>query len=149
MRIEVGMAPLTVSRGRPCTLLCALVPACAVAIMLAGCGPAAEATSAPPRPVRTVAAEKAHIGEEVVLTGHVGAENEASLAFRIGGRIIERLANVGDRVEPDQVLAKLDPRDELNALRSAQAGLTAAQGQLVEVSNNFDRQKTRRHSGTR
>jgi multidrug efflux pump subunit AcrA (membrane-fusion protein) len=51
------------------------------------------------------------------------------------------LAKVGDRVEPDQVLAKFDPQDELNALRSAQAALTAAQGQLVEASNNFDRQK--------
>jgi RND family efflux transporter MFP subunit len=70
------------------------------------------------------------------------AENEPVLAFRIGGRIIERLADVGDRVEPDQVLAKLDPQNELNALRSAQAALSAAQGQLVEVSNNFDRQKT-------
>ena len=48
---------------------------------------------------------------------------------------------MGDRVEPDQVLAKLDPQDELNTLRSAQAVLTAAQGQLIEASNNFDRQK--------
>ena len=70
------------------------------------------------------------------------AENEAALAFRIGGRIIERLAGVGDHVKPDQVLAKLDPQNELNALRSAQAALSAAQGQLVEASNNFDRQNS-------
>jgi RND family efflux transporter MFP subunit len=77
----------------------------------------------------------------VVLTGQISAENEASLAFRIGGRIIERLADVGDRVEPDQVLAKLDPQNELNALRSAQAALHAAEGQLIEVTNTFDRQR--------
>ncbi len=63
-----------------------------------------------------------------------------SLAFRIGGRILKRFANVGDRVEPDKVLATLDPVDELNALRSATAALSAAEGQLVEASNNFDRQ---------
>ena len=63
-----------------------------------------------------------------------------NLAFRIGGRIIERKGEVGDKVEPDQVLAKLDPQDELNTLRSAQAALTAAQAQQVEAQNTFDRQ---------
>jgi RND family efflux transporter MFP subunit len=53
---------------------------------------------------------------------------------------LKRSANVGDRVVPDEVLATLDPVDELNALRSATAALSAAEGQLVEASNNFDRQ---------
>jgi RND family efflux transporter MFP subunit len=39
-------------------------------------------------------------------------------------------------------LAKLDPQNELNALRSAQAALSAAEGRLVETSNAFDRQRT-------
>jgi len=38
---------------------------------------------------------------------------------------------VGDHVEPDQVLAKLDPQNELNALRSARAALSPAQGKPV------------------
>ncbi len=93
--------------------------------------------------VRTViTVEKARWAKQFVLTGQIQAENEAALAFRIGGRIIERSAGVGDHVAPDQVLAKLDPQDELNALRSAQAALSAAQGQLVEARNNFDRQNT-------
>ena len=131
------MAPVPVIRQ----MLYAMSLGPAVVFLLAGCEPTVEANPSPVRPVRTVTAEKRHIGEQVVLTGHINAENEAALAFRIGGRIIERLADVGDRVEPDQVLAKLDPQDELNALRSAQAALAAAQGQLVEASNNFDRQK--------
>ena len=76
----------------------------------------------------------------MVLTGDIRAENEVNLAFRIGGRIIERKGEVGDKVEPDQVLAKLDPQDELNALRSAQAALAAARAQEVEAQGNFDRQ---------
>jgi membrane fusion protein, multidrug efflux system len=134
------MPMLSVSRQS--NLLCALALTQALASLLAGCQPAADAETPPARPVRTVTAEKGYTGEQVVLTGQINAEKESSLAFRIGGRIIQRLANVGDRVEPDQVLAKLDPQDELNALRSAQAALAAAQGQFVEVSNNFDRQKT-------
>jgi len=114
----------------------------AVTLMLASCERKTEEKVVQARPVRTITAEKGGVGETVVLTGQINAENEAALAFRIGGRIIERLANVGDRVEPDQVLARLDPQNELNALRSAQAALTAAEGQLVEASNTFDRQRT-------
>jgi membrane fusion protein, multidrug efflux system len=133
---------MTISRQCCRNGLCGLSLASALAVVLAGCEPATEAYPPAPRPVRTVTAEQGHVGEQVVLTGQISAENEAALAFRIGGRILERLADVGDRVEPDQVLAKLDPQDELNALRSAKAALAAAQGQLVEVSNNFDRQET-------
>jgi RND family efflux transporter MFP subunit len=135
------MAPLTLSWQGRRNLGCALLLCPALAIMLGGCEPTADANPPPVRPVRTITAERGHVGEQVVLTGQINAEKETALAFRIGGRIIERLANVGDRVEPDQVLAKLDPQDELNTLRSAQAALTAAQGQLVEASNNFDRQQ--------
>jgi len=109
---------------------------------LAGCERKTAAKPVEARPVRTITAEKSGAGETVVLTGQISAENEASLAFRIGGRIIERLVDVGARVEPDQVLARLDPQNELNALRSAQAALSAAEGKLVEASNTFDRQKT-------
>jgi hypothetical protein len=83
---------------------------------------------------------KGDIGETVVLTGQILAENEVSLSFRIGGRILTRSANVGDRVVPDEVLATLDPVDEQDALRPATAALSAAEGQMVEASNNFDRQ---------
>jgi membrane fusion protein, multidrug efflux system len=39
------------------------------------------------------------------------------------------------------VLARLDPQDEQNGLRSAQANLAAAQGQLTQARNNFERQR--------
>ena len=118
-----------------------LMPLIAAAL-LAGCQP--EAETAPPevRPVRTVTVAKRDVGETVTYTGRIQAEDEARLAFRIGGRMIERSVNVGDRVSAGQVVAKLEPQDELNALRSAQAAVTAAQAQFIEAKSNFDRQKT-------
>jgi RND family efflux transporter MFP subunit len=118
----------------------ALVAASALALFMASCNQEAKTEPPQPRPVRTVTVEKGTVGESVSLTGDIRAENEVNLAFRIGGRIIERKGEVGDMVEPDQVLAKLDPQDELNTLRSAQAALTAAQAQQVEAQNTFDRQ---------
>ena len=85
---------------------------------------------------------KREIGETVSYTGRIEAENETRLSFRISGRMIERSANVGDRVEPGQVAAKLEPQDELNALRSAQAAVAAAQAQFAEAKSNYERQRT-------
>ena len=85
---------------------------------------------------------EARVGETVSDTGRIQAENETRLAFRISGRMVERPINVGDHVDPGQVVAKLEPQDELNALRTAQASVAAAQGQLNQAQSNFDRQKT-------
>jgi len=114
----------------------------ALVFSAAGCTRETTAEAPPPRPVRTVIAEKRDLGQSVVLTGQILAEKESSLAFRIGGRIIERVADVGHRVEPDQVLAKLDPQNELNALRSARAALSTAQSRLEKDANQFHRQET-------
>ncbi len=119
-------------RGWAFTVL--LLPA--VAMLLAGCEPKAKAKVVEARPVRTITAQKSGVGETVVLTGQISAENEAALAFRIGGRIIERLASVGDRIGPDQVLAKLDPQNELNGLRSAQAALSRC-GRAIDRGNQY------------
>jgi multidrug efflux pump subunit AcrA (membrane-fusion protein) len=111
------------------------------AVALSACHKEAEATAPEVRPVRAVTVSVQPAGESVVLTGHIEAENEAALGFRISGRMIERLVNVGDRIKPGQVLARLDPQDERNGLRSAQANLAAAQGQLTQARNNFERQR--------
>jgi membrane fusion protein, multidrug efflux system len=116
--------------------------ALAVLTIAAACGPSEEAAAPEIRPVRVVTVEEREGGETVSLTGTVQAENEVNLAFRIGGRLIERLVNVGDRVEAGQVVARLDPEDDENALRAARAELAAAQGQLVEAQNNYERQQT-------
>lgn len=76
----------------------------------------------------------------VTLTGRIEAEDEVALAFRISGRLIENNMRLGDRVEAGQVIARLEPQNETNALRAAQASLAAAQGQLTKARNHFERQ---------
>jgi len=116
-------------------------PMLAVVIALMGCQKEKAAEAPAPRPVRTVTVAPQETAEAVVLTGHIAAENEASLGFRIGGRLIERPVNVGDHVDAAQVVAKLDPQDEVNALRSAQAALASARARLTEARDAFERQR--------
>jgi RND family efflux transporter MFP subunit len=124
--------------GRGPRLLFAVATLAFVAV---GCKRETTTEAPPPRPVRTVIAEKGELGQSIVLTGQILAEKETALAFRIGGRILNRSAGVGDHVQPDQVLAKLDPQNELNALRSARAALSAAQSRLEQDANQFQRQQ--------
>jgi len=91
------------------------------------------------RPVRTVTIEKRDTGVPVVLTGSIRAQDEAPLAFRVSGRMIERRVNLGDRVQRGQVVARLETQNEQNALRQARANLAAAQGQLTNARNNLRR----------
>lgn len=110
--------------------------------MLIACRPEAETTQSIARPVRTVVAEKRVSATPVTFTGRIEAYDEAALAFRISGRVLERDVNVGDRVEAGQLIARLEPQNELNALRAAQANLTAARGRLTQARNHFERQDT-------
>jgi RND family efflux transporter MFP subunit len=118
-----------------------LISVVAVALLGVGCEREAKVEAPPPRPVRTVVAEKTELGQSVSFTGQIQAEKEVTLAFRIGGRILERTVDTGDTVKPDQVVAKLDPQNELNALRSARAALSAAEGRLTQEAAQFDRQR--------
>src|SRR5215470_12832551 len=92
------------------------------------------------RPVRSVVVEKRRVGDPAVGTGHLRARDEVNLAFRIAGRIIERRAGVGDRVEAGQVVALLDSEVERNTRNSAKADVAAAQATL-DQSVAFERRQ--------
>jgi len=93
------------------------------------------------RPVRAVAVERVAEGETVSLTGHVRAKDQASLAFRLDGRMIERPVNVGDVLTAGQVVAKLDPQIQQNSLRTAEGNLSSLEAQLREARITFWRQQ--------
>ena len=117
-----------------------LLLAAASCLVLAGCRQE-EAAQPDIRPVRTIVTSNRTGGDTIFQTGHVEAQNEVTYSFRIGGRIVERLVDVGNVVKPGQVLARLDPLNEQSALRSAQAGLSAANAALNQASAAYDRQK--------
>jgi membrane fusion protein, multidrug efflux system len=110
-------------------------------LALAACEAEDEAEASDVRPVRVVVAEEGTGGEVLSLAGTVESQIEVDLAFRINGRLTERLVEVGDTVEAGQLVARLDPQDERNGLRAAEANLAAAAGQLSEARINYDRQR--------
>ena len=113
-----------------------------LASLVAACDSEEEVAEVEVRPVRVVTVEERAGGELVTLAGTVESQIEVNLAFRIGGRMTERLVGVGDEIEAGQLVARLDPTDEENALRAAQASQVAAEGQLSEARINYERQRT-------
>ncbi|WP_192559479.1 efflux RND transporter periplasmic adaptor subunit [Pseudomonas allokribbensis] len=83
----------------------------------------------------------ADFAASVTLTGDVQARVQTELSFRVGGKIIQRMVDVGDRVSAKQVLAKLDPKDLQTNVDSAQAQVLAEQARVKQSAAAFVRQQ--------
>src|ERR1700704_579192 len=92
------------------------------------------------RPVRVTSVQHALSGDTISLTGQIQAKDEINLAFRIGGRVQERNVTVGDPVTPSQIVARIEPQDFQNALRSAEADLASAHAVLANAQATEGRQ---------
>jgi membrane fusion protein, multidrug efflux system len=111
----------------------------AATLPLVACGKE-QAKKVEVRPVRVTSVQHTPSGEIISLTGQIQAKDQANLAFRIGGRLQERNVTVGDPVTPGQIVAKIEPQDYQNALRSAEADLASAQAVLANAQHAEGRQ---------
>ncbi|TPN56410.1 efflux RND transporter periplasmic adaptor subunit [Mesorhizobium sp. B1-1-9] len=116
--------------------------ACTTVLLLAGCQKQEAAAKKLPIMVRTETVAMADYAPRTSLTGVIAARTLNNLSFRVGGRVAERLVDVGQHVDQGTVLARIDPQEQESDLRSAQADLDAAQAQLTQSAAAFERQKT-------
>ena len=131
---------LSRSHAQPLLALAALV-------LLAGC----DANTAPapkterPVGVQRVTFENQDSAREFV--GVVKARYENDLGFRVAGKIVTRVVNVGDRVHVGDVVARLDPQDLKLQVESADAELVAATSNLAQAAADLERYTTLRGRG--
>ncbi|TGQ06415.1 efflux RND transporter periplasmic adaptor subunit [Mesorhizobium sp. M4B.F.Ca.ET.215.01.1.1] len=113
------------------------VLACGAAIVWHGAR--SEASSAKPDAPETKlvkAVEVTPVANAEVRTaiGEIRPRLESDLGFRVSGKLIERMAEIGSTVKKGEVLARIDDQDYRNRLLSAEADVAAAQAVLVEAS---------------
>src|SRR5215467_2080268 len=120
---------------RPVRALAAL----AALLVLAGCqaNTAPAAKSERPVQIQRVSFQDADRAREFV--GVVRPRYETDLGFRVAGKIVTRIVNVGDRVAVGDVVARLDPEDLRLQLQSADAELAAATSNLAQAAAVFER----------
>ena len=83
----------------------------------------------------------------IVLTGDVQARVRTELSFRVSGRVIERMVDVGAHVNAQDVLARIDPTEQQADMEGAKAVVSAAEAQLKVATATFERQKFLMTSG--
>src|ERR1051325_5931880 len=66
-------------------------------------------------------------------TGIVEARVQTDLGFRVGGKILERSVNMGQRVKRGQVLMRLDSVDLNLSLAAQQANVEAARAKYIQA----------------
>jgi RND family efflux transporter MFP subunit len=117
-----------------------ILAALALLPLLAACqDQAASAVGAPERPVQVqrVAFSASTASREFV--GVVRARHETDLGFRVAGKIVARIVNVGDRVRAGDTVARLDSQDLKLQVESAEAELAAATSNLAQAAADAER----------
>ena len=109
-----------------------------IVLCLAACSrhePAAE----PVRAVRTTTVAAAATAGVFEYAGEVRARTESRLSFRVGGKMVRRLVDLGDTVKAGQVLAELDARDLRLGQDAARASVAAATASYDQSLADFKR----------
>src|SRR5262245_7303750 len=89
--------------------------------MNANASRAIAANEPPVRPARVVEIAYQQRSRSLVLAGTVVPRIETTLGFRVAGKIVTRLVDVGATVTPGDVIAQLDPADYRLAVDNARA----------------------------
>ena len=110
------------------------------ALVLAACSPSAPLDE-PVRAVKVLTVGSASIAAGDEYAGEVRARIESRLGFRVGGKIIKRQAELGQRVKAGQILAQLDPQDYKLAADAARAQVAAAATNRDLAAADFKRYK--------
>jgi len=66
-------------------------------------------------------------------TGIVEARVQSDLGFRVGGKVLERSVNVGERVHKGQILMRLDSVDLKLSVAAQQANVEAARAKYIQA----------------
>lgn len=136
-----GFSMRTPSASRPIHRPSRFLLLAASALVLAACSQPAP----PEEPVRSVKLMTVGVGalqSQVEYAGEVRARVESRLGFRVAGKIVQRQAELGQRVKAGDVLAQLDPRDYQLAADSARAQLASATTQRDLAAADYKRYQT-------
>lgn len=102
----------------------------ALGLGLTGCNEKKEEAAEVVRPVKVVEIAQADTTRKLDYSGVVRARTDMNLGFRVNGKIVERKVDIGQRVKPGDVIARMDATDYILAVRRSQADLDAAEKQV-------------------
>src|SRR3954452_17758650 len=128
----------TVMKRRPAVVLGGVLIAVSGAAALAAVSMHTQGASAvsDPReeaPIISLVAATQVAGPERRFTGVVAARVQSNLGFRVAGKIVERLVNVGQQVKAGQPLMRIDETDLRLALTAKRNAVAAARASVIQL----------------
>jgi RND family efflux transporter MFP subunit len=122
------------------TLKSSLSVSATVFVMLAltACSPK-QAAPEPIRAVKLMTVGASDLNVQGEYAAEVKARVETRLGFRVGGKVLVRQVEAGQRVKAGQVLAEIDPQDYALAAQAAQAQVVGARSQRDLAAADFKR----------
>jgi len=81
------------------------------------------------RPVRVMTVDLRNVARTIEYAGEVRARYETRLAFRVGGKIVERRVDIGSRVRAGDTIARLDATDLMLGAASARAQIASLESE--------------------
>ncbi|HEX2205804.1 MAG TPA: efflux RND transporter periplasmic adaptor subunit [Longimicrobium sp.] len=99
----------------------------------------ADAAEAPA--FRFAAVERGDLEAAVSATGTLGAVTTVQVGTQVSGQVSAIYADFNDRVRKGQLIARIDPTLQEQAVRDAQAGLERAQAELAQAEREYERNR--------
>lgn len=100
----------------------------------------AEARSAPT--FRFAAVERATLESTVSSTGALSAVRTVQVGTQVSGQVSALYVDFNDKVKKGQLLARIDPTLQQQAVAESQAALERANAQMAQAKSEFDRNKS-------
>lgn len=111
----------------------------ALAVISGGCGKTAVKAPEEAPLVKTMTVGAGANEESRTFSGTVHGYYESPLAFQVGGRIIARYVQSGERVAAGQPLFKIDSKDAEEQVAAAQGAVSQAEAQYRLASSTLNR----------
>lgn len=99
------------------------------------------AGSAKESPYRFATIERGDLEASVSATGKLGAVTTVQVGTQVSGQVSAIYADFNDRVRKGQLIARIDPTLQQQAVRDALAGLERAQAERAQAQREYNRNK--------
>lgn len=116
------------TRKRSAVAAALVIVLAAVAVLVHRAAFAREATE-----YRFTTVERGDVEQTVSATGTLSAVRTVSVGTQVSGQVAELLVDYNDEVKKGQLLARIDPTLQQQAVTDAQASVERAQAQLLQA----------------
>src|SRR5690242_21487823 len=120
------------------------IAAAAALVIVAASGVAmyrrADSTQTPP--YRFASVTRGNLQATVSATGALSAVKTVQVGTQVSGQVSALYADFNQKVKKGQLLARIDPTLQQQAVQDAEAGVERAQSQYTMAKEEYDREKT-------